>query len=201
MIVTLELFVETDCPTPAFADFQRWVNAALAHKNSSTTTHPASCGSIEVVMDPATSAGSYAVQPGDMLPGLVPGSITIEQKLPSKNLATNNLSIKLIDTETMQTLNRTYRNKDKPTNVLSFPYQAFPGEKESYLGDIAICAPVVITEVEQQHKDITAHWAHLTIHGVLHLLGYDHETEADAAVMMPLESHLLIELGFSCPYA
>ncbi|MSP53797.1 MAG: rRNA maturation RNase YbeY [Gammaproteobacteria bacterium] len=111
------------------------------------------------------------------------------------------ITLRIVDTEEMQQLNKTYRNKDKPTNVLSFPYEPFPGEAASYLiGDLVICAPVVTTEAVAQNKSALAHWAHLTLHGTLHLLGYDHKITAEAEIMEAKEIAFLQKLGYADPY-
>ncbi|HUB91939.1 MAG TPA: rRNA maturation RNase YbeY [Dyella sp.] len=110
------------------------------------------------------------------------------------------LSIRIVGTREGRTLNRTYREKDYATNVLSFPVDLPPGVRLPLLGDIAICAPVVRREAAEQGKPEAHHWAHLTVHGVLHLLGYDHIEEAEAASMEALETRILKGLGISNPY-
>lgn len=111
------------------------------------------------------------------------------------------LTIRVVDPAESQELNKTYRGKDKPTNVLSFPFEVPEGVPDCYLlGDLVICASVVQTEAEQQHKELLAHWAHMVVHGTLHLLGYDHVSDVDAAVMEPLEVRLLATLGYPDPY-
>jgi probable rRNA maturation factor len=105
------------------------------------------------------------------------------------------LTIRIVGAAESRRLNRTWRNKDKPTNVLSFPGEALE------LGDLAICAPVVAREAREQGKPAQAHWAHMVIHGVLHLLGYDHENDRDAAVMEAREVKILAQFGYSDPYA
>lgn len=99
-------------------------------------------------------------------------------------------------------LNRQWRGKDKPTNVLSFPSgePMAPGDDARSLGDIVICAPIIRREAAEQGKAVRAHWAHMVVHGVLHLLGYDHESERDAVVMEALERTLLARVGFPDPY-
>lgn len=97
--------------------------------------------------------------------------------------------------------NREFRARDYATNVLSFPYEAAPGEHSALLGDIVICAPVVLREAREQHKASRDHFAHLTVHGVLHLLGYDHERARDANVMEALERQVLATIGIANPYA
>ena len=110
------------------------------------------------------------------------------------------LLIRLVDEEESRQLNAQYRHLDKPTNVLSFPAD-IPLEIElPLLGDIVICAPLVSLQAAQQGKSLDAHWAHLTIHGVLHLLGYDHQDDAQAEKMESLETDLLDQLGFPDPY-
>lgn len=114
------------------------------------------------------------------------------------------LDIRLVSEAESQALNRDYRGKDKPTNVLSFPADLPPELlaelDEVPLGDLAICAEVVAREAVEQGKPLQAHWAHMTVHGVLHLLGHDHIEEADAARMEPLEIAVLAELGCDNPY-
>ncbi len=108
--------------------------------------------------------------------------------------------IRLVDEAESAELNQTYRHKKGPTNILSFPFDA-PVETESeLLGDLLICAPVVLQEASQQGKPARHHWAHIVIHGVLHLLGYDHIDEADARRMETLEINLLKTLNIPNPY-
>lgn len=110
------------------------------------------------------------------------------------------VTIRVVDPEESQDLNTRYRGKEKPTNVLSFPFEAPPGITVPLLGDLAVCASVVTREAAEQGKPLDMHWAHMVIHGVLHLQGYDHETEAEAEVMEALEIRLLAELGYPNPY-
>ena len=106
-------------------------------------------------------------------------------------------TIRFADVEESQALNREYRGKDYATNVLSFPYETEP----VVLGDLVICAPVVAREASEQGKTLDAHYAHLTVHGLLHLQGYDHETgEEDAQRMEDKERAILASLGFDDPY-
>jgi probable rRNA maturation factor len=110
------------------------------------------------------------------------------------------LTVRIVDEAEIRELNATYRGKDKPTNVLSFPFEAPPGVDIPLLGDIIICAAVVAREAEEQGKPFAAHWAHMVIHGTLHLLGYDHIEEAEAERMEGLEIELLAGLGYANPY-
>lgn len=110
------------------------------------------------------------------------------------------LTIRLVDIDESQQLNAQYRGKDKPTNVLSFPFEAPKGIELNLLGDLVICADIVETEAQQQTKAINAHWAHMVVHGCLHLLGYDHINDLDAEQMETLEIDILTKLGFNNPY-
>lgn len=112
----------------------------------------------------------------------------------------NQVAIKIMDTDEMTQLNQLFRQKEGPTNVLSFPSLPIPGILDPHLGDIAICAPVVWEEANLQKIPLTAHWAHLSIHGLLHLLGYEHETDEQADVMQALEIKALKLLGWPNPY-
>ena len=111
------------------------------------------------------------------------------------------LAIRIVDEREGQALNRHYRGKDYATNVLSFPAELPEGVKLPLLGDLVICAPVVAREAAEQGKPVAAHYAHLTVHGVLHLLGWDHEHDKDAEAMEQLEREILAELGLPDPYA
>ncbi len=110
------------------------------------------------------------------------------------------LAIRLVDNKEGCALNRHYRGKDYPTNVLSFPADLPEGVTVPLLGDLVICAPVVAKEAKEQGKTLAAHYAHLTIHGVLHLLGMNHEDEREAVLMEQLERDILADLGYSDPY-
>lgn len=110
------------------------------------------------------------------------------------------LTVRIVAEDESQELNKQYREKDKPTNVLSFPFQNPPGITLPLLGDLVICKSVVENEAIQQNKTLDEHWAHMLIHGTLHLLGYDHIDEQEALEMEGLETKLLIELGYADPY-
>lgn len=121
----------------------------------------------------------------------------LPEKIPN---ACEEVCISIIDKETSAELNERYRGKKGPTNILSFTYEPIPGIERISLGDCAICAEVVETEAATQNKSREAHWAHLTVHGILHLLSYDHIEEEDATIMEKLETELLHQLGFENPY-
>jgi probable rRNA maturation factor len=106
------------------------------------------------------------------------------------------VTIRIVDADEGKLLNNTYRGKDYATNVLTFPLTEAP----HLMGDIIICAPVVATEAMAQHKSLEAHYAHLTVHGILHLHGYDHETDAQAELMEGLETAIVTKLGYASPY-
>ncbi|WP_019897488.1 rRNA maturation RNase YbeY [Methylotenera mobilis] len=106
------------------------------------------------------------------------------------------VTIRIVDAEEGKLLNNTYRGKDYATNVLTFPLTEDP----HLMGDIIICAPVVEAEAKAQQKSLDAHFAHLTVHGILHLHGYDHETDPQAELMEGLETAIVTKLGYASPY-
>ncbi|GGK65616.1 rRNA maturation RNase YbeY [Amphritea balenae] len=110
------------------------------------------------------------------------------------------LSIRIVSADESQALNHQYRGKDKPTNVLSFPFEVPEGVELDLLGDLVICAAVVEAEAKQQNKTLSDHWCHMVIHGVLHLLGFDHINNEEAEEMEQLERDILSGLNISDPY-
>lgn len=110
------------------------------------------------------------------------------------------LTLRIVNKAEGTELNLMWRQKNNPTNVLSFPSDLPPDVPISLLGDIVVCAPVVTQEATEQHKLLEAHWAHLIVHGVLHLLGYDHIEDSEALHMENLEVHILHQLGYPNPY-
>lgn len=104
--------------------------------------------------------------------------------------------LRIVDEIEGRALNQSYRGKDYATNVLTFVYD----DSEPLYGDVVICAPVVVREAKEQGKDLLAHFAHLTIHAVLHLQGYDHENKRDAEAMEALETALMLKLRYPAPY-
>jgi len=158
-----------------------------------TATDAAISDAVDVVVDLTASAG-------------VPSSGDFERwaraamrgaRAPQQS----ELCIRLVDAEESRRLNAVYRGKDKPTNVLSFPGSLKLPDGRNILGDLAVCAEVVFREARQQGKAADDHFAHMVVHGVLHLLGYDHEDDAQAAVMEGLEREVLKGLGIADPYA
>ena len=110
------------------------------------------------------------------------------------------LTVRIVDTKESHQLNHDYRGKDKPTNVLSFPFEVPPGIELDLLGDLIICRQVVEKEAEEQNKPLLAHWAHMVVHGSLHLLGYDHIEDDEAEEMESLETEIMQTMGFEDPY-
>ena len=113
------------------------------------------------------------------------------------------LAVRLVDEAESQALNKQYRFKESPTNVLSFPFDdlaGLPPGGARPLGDLVICAPVVLREAAQQRKKAEDHWAHMVVHGTLHLLGYRHETDDQAVLMETLEKTILTGFGIENPY-
>lgn len=110
------------------------------------------------------------------------------------------LGVRIVDEDEGGRLNREYRGRNGATNVLSFPAEPLPQVSPQPIGDLVICAPVVEREAHEQGKSLRAHWAHLCVHGALHLLGHDHEADDDARVMEGLEVEILARLGYQDPY-
>ncbi len=117
-----------------------------------------------------------------------------------KRRRASELCIRIVAMEEGRTFNHNYRSKNKATNVLSFAIEASPGPKLPLIGDLVLCAPVVASEAAAQGKPERAHWAHLTVHGTLHLLGYDHIEDSQAKTMEALEIRILADLSITNPY-
>lgn len=124
----------------------------------------------------------------------------ISAALESQKLEEAEVSLYIVDEAESQELNAQYRGKDKPTNVLSFPADIPEEVGIPLLGDLVVCAPVVEREAQEQGKTLEAHWAHMLVHGSLHLLGYDHIEDDEADVMEALETEIITGLGFPAPY-
>ena len=121
------------------------------------------------------------------------------QALKAKNKDAE-VTIRIVDEDEGRELNKTWRNKDYATNVLSFPVGEKIEQAPEFLGDIVICVQVVEREAKEQGKDIEAHWAHLIVHGILHIQGYDHEIESEADIMEAKEILILKKIGYANPY-
>lgn len=118
----------------------------------------------------------------------------------TKELTDAEVTIRIVDEKEARDLNKQWRGKDYATNVLSFPIDVEIADGTTLLGDIVICAPIVKQETEEQNKMIEAHWAHLVIHGILHLQGLDHENDAEANIMETKEISILSQFGYANPY-
>ena len=110
------------------------------------------------------------------------------------------LTVRIVTPDEIRTLNREYRHLDRPTNILSFPFECPPEVKLPLIGDLVICMEILKKEAVEQRKTLDEHFAHLIVHGCLHLIGYDHIESVDAAVMEPLEIKALAALGYDNPY-
>jgi probable rRNA maturation factor len=124
----------------------------------------------------------------------------VRAALAGHGRARRQVNIALFGAREARALNRRHRNRDYATNVLSFPWQPLPRQGSALLGDLVICPAVVRREARTQGKPMRDHFAHLTVHGVLHLLGHDHDSDADAARMEALERRILARLGIADPY-
>lgn len=124
----------------------------------------------------------------------------ITSALESQQLTAAEVSVYIVDEAESQELNSQYRNKDKPTNVLSFPADLHEEIDIPLLGDLVICAPIVERETQEQGKTLDAHWAHMLVHGTLHLLGFDHIDDAEAEIMEAIETKLITAMNYPDPY-
>lgn len=140
----------------------------------------------------------YAVEAGD-LPDAAQIEGWVRAALHGRRRAAQ-LTVRLVGEQEGTELNERWRGKRGPTNVLSFPVEGLETVAPQLLGDVVICAPVVEREAREQHKRAEAHWAHMVIHGTLHLLGFDHIDDAQAREMEGIETQLLRELGYPAPY-
>lgn len=135
----------------------------------------------------------------------VESALTLSKELEKKKESRQaELVVRVVDREESAQLNQQYRGKQGATNVLSFPFEMPDEVKESgdmnLLGDLIVCAPVVEEQAQEQGKELFAHWAHMVVHGCLHLIGYDHQVLVDAEEMESLETTILTEMGFPSPY-
>ena len=142
----------------------------------------------------------YVISEDDVEPPSSEEILTWVEAVLSTHRDEAELTVRIVDTSEICHLNRTYRQQNKPTNVLSFPFEKLDGIDLPLLGDVVVCAAVVAVEAVQQQKPLQHHWAHMVVHGVLHLLGYDHVKEQDAEIMEGLEIEVLNRLGIDNPY-
>ena len=132
----------------------------------------------------------------------IPDEAQLQQWVERACLSDDQLvtGVRIVSNDEMRELNNTWRGRNEPTNVLSFPMQSPDDVDLKILGDLALCAPVINAEARQQHKPAHAHWAHMVVHGMLHLQGYDHVDDQQAGEMETLEIRILEQLGFDNPY-
>tara|TARA_R100000656_G_scaffold43761_5_gene36130 strand:+ start:247 stop:714 length:468 start_codon:yes stop_codon:yes gene_type:complete len=135
---------------------------------------------------------------------LIPDLSDIERwigaALQSQDIENTEVSIYIVDEDEGQELNSQYRGRDYPTNVLSFPADIPEEVGTPLLGDLVVCAPVVEREAQEQNKALAAHWAHMLVHGTLHLIGFDHIDDGEAEEMESLETQIITGLGYPAPY-
>lgn len=124
----------------------------------------------------------------------------ISETLSVEQHGDTELTVRFVDQEESAELNQQYRHKKGPTNILSFPFESPAEVKLDLLGDLVICVDVVSREAIEQKKDELAHWAHMIVHGTLHLLGYDHLTDVEEKIMEEKEINILLKLGYADPY-
>ncbi|MBO1255472.1 rRNA maturation RNase YbeY [Alteromonas sp. 5E99-2] len=124
----------------------------------------------------------------------------LAQVFAHEEITEKEITVRFVDANESQMLNSTYRNKDKPTNVLSFPFEAPPGIDVPLLGDLVVCQAIIEKEAQQQNKHLNSHYAHMIVHGCLHLLGYDHIEDDEAEHMESIEIALLANLNIDDPY-
>ncbi|MGM3174857.1 rRNA maturation RNase YbeY [Dickeya lacustris] len=148
----------------------------------------------QVILDLQLASAS-----SDGLPAQADFQRWLEAVLPSFQ-EESEVTIRIVDEEESHHLNLTYRGKDKPTNVLSFPFEAPPEVELPLLGDLVICRQVVEQEAVEQGKSAEEHWAHMVVHGSLHLLGYDHIEDSEAEEMEALETEIMQSMGYNDPY-
>lgn len=153
---------------------------------------------MNIVVDVQYAVDEEAVDPA--IPGTADFERWVRAALAGEREAAE-VSLRVVGVEEGAELNASYRGRSGPTNVLSFPCDSPPGMEPPLLGDVVMCAPVVAREAREQGKPGAAHWAHMTVHGILHLLGYDHETPGEADVMERREARILATLGYADPYA
>ena len=152
---------------------------------------------MNVNVDVLTESDDDSIPPDDFISDWVTRAVTATGPMDAE------VAVRIVEPGEMRAMNRDYRSKDKPTNVLSFPagmVAGLPAGEPAPLGDIVVCAAVVRDEAREQGKSTSDHWAHMLVHGALHLLGFDHESEADAAEMESLEIRVLAAQGIADPY-
>jgi probable rRNA maturation factor len=158
----------------------------MRNKGRSSEVSVLNCGEVKLKL-----TTQYAIYPAG-----VPTRPQFRRWVKASLMQDAEIVLRIVDKIEGHRLNRDFRSKDYATNVLTFVYD----DAQPLSGDIVLCAPVIEMEASQQHKTLAAHYAHLTVHGVLHLQGYDHENDSSAAVMEQLETEIIMKLGHDDPY-
>jgi probable rRNA maturation factor len=161
-------------------------------KTSNLSPAPAEVSHREVKLKLATQYAARAVE--------VPPRSAFRKWIKAALTHDAEIGLRVVDEAEGHSLNRNFRDRDYATNVLTFIYDNAGPSAQSLAGDIVLCAPVIEREAREQHKNLTAHYAHLTVHGVLHLQGYDHESDVEAATMEQMEAEIVERLGYENPY-
>jgi len=154
----------------------------------------------ELILDVQLACDDPGIPDEEQMRGWIAAAVSAAKRCDDSNIE---VSVRVVDADEIQALNELYRQQARATNVLSFPAdpQATPPGEAMLLGDVVVCAPVVRAEAVQQGKPLASHWAHMLVHGTLHLLGYDHDADAEAARMEGLEIEILVTHGIANPYA
>jgi probable rRNA maturation factor len=165
---------------PTIQQIEEWLNATIDALRSPSWIPT----NVELESDTGTSSGNHIT----------------DTEIQNIQQTTFEVTFRIVDTVESRQLNADYREKDKPTNVLSFSFEAPEHIDMPFLGDLVVCAAVVEQEAKEQNKQIIDHWAHLCVHGLLHLLGYDHTHESEAQEMEGIETAILAKLNIGDPY-
>ena len=173
---------------PTELQIEKWLNTTIEMLRSQTSVQLITQSSIDSNL--SVSSAPTLTSDSDM------NSVDIE----TMHHEIFEVTLRIVDLAESQQLNSDYRNKDKPTNVLSFPFEAPEHIEMPFLGDLVVCAAIVEQEAREQKKPVVNHWAHLCIHGLLHLLGYDHIDETEAQEMEGFETAILAKLNIDDPY-
>lgn len=173
---------------PTTTQIEKWLNTTIEMLRSQSPMQSI----------PALTAGSNTCTSSDRT--LIDDSELTSEDIETMHQEIFEVTLRIVDLVESRQLNSDYRNKDKPTNVLSFPFEAPEHIEVPFLGDLVVCAAVVEQEAREQKKRVENHWAHLCVHGLLHLLGYDHIEETEAQEMEGLETAILAKLNIDDPY-
>jgi len=189
--VDLQNVIEQDTLShvlPTAEQIEKWLNTTIATLRL--------CTSANLISQATTDSNACLSSQPSTNHDSAPTSADIE----TMHQEAFEVTLRIVDLAESRQLNSDYRNKDKPTNVLSFPFEAPEHIEMAFLGDLVVCAAVVEQEAKEQNKPVINHWAHLCVHGLLHLLGYDHIDETEAQEMEGIETAILAKLNIDDPY-